>query len=1744
MNPQRGSRQVNRRLMQATFEALEQRRMLTTVGAGQIFEFIQTLPEEEDGQLVRVRVEDPAGKAKVELIGASVIPGTGPGGQTAVLAQIPGSLDGEDVFGGVGGADGVEHIGVVTGDFSGTDLDFTNIGGPNLVARNGAIHYDAMSSNGNGTTYALTLEVIGEENVVGLINVDYRGSGDGVVIQDLAGAMVGLTGAEGTDSIQQIIAADYLASDNTKMLFAAVINVDRPSLDGGDPSGTDVPFLFLYDFAAADPVDAVQLIGAFRSDPQRPAVAENTPDLFHFTVDSNDNIVAYVTGRQVQGVGDDQDVVEATGLVTIPFDPDNPSAPVFTLDDLVTVTLNGDPIDIRGLESIPGDDGFIYAISGEGDDAILVHVDTTNGVAINYGGLPDPDDGAAPQRGQELSDLVWNARLPNFFQPNEDGPVRRGTLIAQDTASDEMVVINAAPRYPTSQLFSVHITDASVNTTVSISAINDAGEEIPFEGSAGAIRHTNAQTGLIVESELPAGQVFIGARTLDIFDDVDNEQNIPFRRVRKTPAQEFGAFPNDAKYVYAGISSTSDVGNVLIGGTLTGRVAMEGSIAGVLHANGILTGDPNGRLESSSYADVKGNFYVGGDARNITSLTSFGSTDASGDAPIYLTGSDVVVGGKLGQLLVLSSLYGNVAVDNSYKGLNLAVRELEDTDWLGASFENDTADTAQYVGSHFSRALGNDESVIINGSLSSVTVDPIDNYNIALMAGQTITVQLDSRLATMNVGIFDPDGRLVATDYSDLGAGVVSGKAFQFKVDRPGIYRFSIAGRTDTAFTGTVGGSGYTLRVSNIADVALGGLVAGVDFLSYEQTLEGSAGVSVTEGDLGAVVSKTSSIQDTTADHAYQIGKGNVRAIQAVNIGVNTGTGIDLLVPRGDVGLIRNTGATMRLNENLPMIDTLTDLPDPTVAVGGDIQWIDSTGAFTGSLSAKRAIGNIHADNFSGAFIIVNADRKGNDGIVDLADISGNLSGTDIYTGPGGNFRYLRVAGTLSSPDAFGGVQVIEPTIYDAGVAARLVDDSGVDVKITPTPQVRDTSFGGTAQLLNPGTLQILAYPVADSDKNGVIITRVDLDPAGAVANHGLLIETGTDDGVRGNGGVEIGEINLNSTGRTITQAADPTTGIITITVAARRAGEGINVPPDLLSPVDVIMKGPATIDVLDLSSTGTIDSIENRTAGELVNITATNIADISAETIGLAQGHTGVGKHRNGNAVLGGAALDGALGGPALGQRNAVQVSGILRSARARQGLGNIWVTGLIGSIVPNSNGRNVKGVHEGINGPIVALGQGRILNVDIGEGLLPSGTGTVPQSGLFAGTQIDSIIGRSADIRGDIIVGFAGTPTGTGASAIGSIELNGGAIINADIGVVDNVALWQEPFSTVTGFTGPEIDDTVRTPVFEIGELTLEGNGGIIGSTFRVADMGPIKIAGGFGFINSTIDFPSTGTAAGIDTTGYGIRDSQVFGGTIIQSIVARGTGKRIATTSFTPSVRQSQGKEGFDPYTGQQYNELNDLHRYLGTSEKTPKIKGISNDGIIEDSQFAAGEELGRISAYRILGRQRTTRVQFGNQIREVNVTDVVDRLQLSTGRLRSFRTGNNITNSLIGVAGQLDSMNIGGTLKGTTTVRVTGAQGRLIKLETKRGLFGTVSVVNNVGSIRVGTDLGSSLTRGLANIDTLNVGGSILSGARVRFENGTMTNLTVAGDIQEDAVVAVKSLTNQSIGGDIFGDIVIG
>ncbi|MBC8109336.1 MAG: hypothetical protein H7Z14_22320 [Anaerolineae bacterium] len=1412
-------------------------------------------------------------------------------------------------------------------------------------------------------------------------------------------------------------------------------------------------------------------------------------------------------------------------------------------------------------------------------------------------------------RGNITVELIglWVAATDN------DLPLSETSNILTDMVKPMQQNPLAAPNtfLPGAYLYSIYIAQADINSSISIAQVpaqttgggNPDRPMMPFGGAAGSFNIVNADTGDddTVTPASASGAVLFGARTGDTIDAITEEEDIAI--ISQPLKKNFGVRPRTPKgKLDAGLSTAPgvDVGQILLGGTIIGRVNITGS-CNLFYAGQIWTGDARG-IDYLSAPTVPRNFEVGGDLRNLVTIGSIG-TDAIDDSDLekvdFKTGFDLRVRGRLGQVMTKDSFLGEATVtaDPNFIGPGTAIPEVEvrgtprensqsffegdefSSDPRQAApslgdnpiFNNDTLATAQYIGTARSSTFGGRVLAEVSGGLNGNddVDDDVDYYAMGLLAGQNVQIQLTGLLA--NVGVYDPDGRIIASDYSNNDLETTTGAPFRFTADRPGVYKFAIANSGDINFNGVLDGgesvssiggpNPYVLTIDRVADVTLGGIVASsnigtTDFLNPDDFFAGSfASFTVANGDLGALVTTGTgggggggggSVGGTIFSGAmpYTVTRGNLRAIESDSIGILRNNepvfAPDLRVPKGTVGLLRARGtdnATQVLAVNLSFVTPFAGTFNTANSIGFDYQLVDAGAIFAGNLLADRGIGTVRADlistvNFAPR-IAANADNIGNDGFVDLIDARTSLGtleagGPAITTGTGGNVKYIRSQGATFRDRFFGGGS-LDFTRISPGVPFRYTDDSGTSVKLTPTPIIPNGQDD-----FNEVGLTVQTYGIRD--KGGSVLTFVAINAVrtvnGVEQASGILIDTGN---VK-SGGAEIGVIAINNTGSPVTF----------ITQSLDVNGNPISardfVTTSTTSQLSTLeMKGRAPISVFSVDGTN-INSLNNRTSGEIVNITAQSAGVIQGNNLGVAMSKTGA-------KIEGVDVVRDVF--PFKGQRTLINVAGPIQVIRARGALGNVFSSSTIGEATANSDGADDTSIIEGIVAPISTTNS--ILNVNIGELLAPSGSGEFALSGLYAGGVIASIRnqGLNSDICGDIVAsqnsilpGANGLP---GVAGIGEIKLINGSIIDADIMVARLTDTLELPrafvFPGSTSFFFPAI-------IPNIGDITLEGNGGIIGALIGGDSIGNVGIKGGFGTIDSEFLLNGSGTFGGIDTDGYGIRLTDVDGGATVDHLVARGTGKIIDTRSYSITVRQSESLT-FDPFSGRQLARYNDLHKFLGTTGTNPKNKDTSTAGTIEDSTITGSRDLNTLSAYRIFGRpgvldpltdRPAMRISFAENIGKMITSENIDGLDLTAGTISLLQSGKDIQNTTVSVSGLLKQL-VAGNIKGSTQIDVQGGEGRIGSITTKRALFGRISAATKIDSILVGTDLGSPSLSSSNDIGTVTINGNILSGALLRAADQIAT-LIVHGNVNEGATVRAKRIGTQTIDGSVSGDIVIG
>ena len=532
---------------------------------------------------------------------------------------------------------------------------------------------------------------------------------------------------------------------------------------------------------------------------------------------------------------------------------------------------------------------------------------------------------------------------------------------------------------------------------------------------------------------------------------------------------------------------------------------------------------------------------------SIGTNTDSGLTDLG--LPTYLSGFDMHVGGKAGMIKSLDSFVGNVTVSRTPGAPSLDGVPYEELDirgpanfdpWDSATFGADPlVNDSIASGAQFLGPIDANGTVQVDGEMQALLPEskPQSYYAVPLMAGQTVTVQLTSTAFTptgnFDIGVFDAEQRLVATDFSNVDANQTEGQPFQVTATTPGVYYFAVTGPANPTFSSSIllgPFAPYTLTISNVGDIGLAAVAATNNILDLGGTTGASSGVvggfDVASGDLGAIYSTGLIISDDIGQVADAEGitgalesttiavrNGNLRAVQSGSIGngVNPGatdstgfqTGVSFeepvsgYIPNGSVGMLQATstanatgqGATGMLAWN-EVIDTvqigtgalgeLTSSEAAAVAIGGDYEMVQASNFFYGDLIAKGNIGSIRAGSMAtptASYFQVNAtDDLSKHGVIDLIDVDQSLGilgvgGPAITTGPGGNVQLgIHVEPHTLSPQT-------APTVF------------------------RDLAFGGgqpESTLYQPGETATI------TDDSGSLVTITPGEPRRITQHHHL----------------------------------------------------------------------------------------------------------------------------------------------------------------------------------------------------------------------------------------------------------------------------------------------------------------------------------------------------------------------------------------------------------------------------------------------------------------------------------------------------------------------------------------------------------------------------------------------------------------------------------------------------------------
>ncbi len=1214
-------------------------------------------------------------------------------------------------------------------------------------------------------------------------------------------------------------------------------------------------------------------------------------------------------------------------------------------------------------------------------------------------------------------------------------------------------------------------------------------------------------------------------------------------------------------------SAGQDIGKLFIGGTVTGQLSFSGSV-GTFYAGWILTGTIDG-LGVTAVNPTPGNFHVAGNLHDLVTAAPIGGTGVTfattnnGVSSGYVTGTDITVAGRIGAIHSSSDILATIratgtSIADGFTGGQteladeaVAIAPQTQAALQGINFQagllnnpslyNNTQATAQALYPALNADGSSSGTAIVNGILQNANpeTNSIDFYSIPLMAGQKITLELTADVppgaqvasAQLYFGVFDSDGRLVFSSHS-LNGGAYPGGTFAYTAIRPGSYKIAVAQPDDTNFNGVVtdplegGGSivadsYYTLTVGGLGNLTIGGVIANGSFLDHTPTLTtgnafASSAIYAATGDIGSIFGGTGLFGEgsTTSDTVRADG-GSIRAIIGGSIGRNVvldaSSGISISAA-GNVGLISATAGPLVLNESVTppglttYVGTKANFNPGLTKVGGSIQTIQSSGLFFGNIFANGSLGNLLVGSMASltpSFISVNAaGTAGVSGTIDMIDCTGDFGsatggGPVIYTNGGGNVRYLLVGGTTYRDAAFGGGP-INTIFITPSSPLSFTDDSGSTLSVT-----------FDSRTLADSTPQIgyLAYPVRSG---GAVMMILQVSGLGSAATipPGTAAVTLSSSGA--GGAVDIGSLVFLSTNANPITITPPTVSATGVTSAATFSQSATN-------SYNVAIQGSAQVNIANLSvlnaagaAVGDLQTITNGTGGELLSAQIGSVGTLAwSGSIGVAAASvTGVAV-----STLAGSAVAAY---PFQGLPFVVNIgdAGLISSSRA---IGALLV-GNVDTISAKASGVTLPGMFQGIVGPIYAQGDaagaGIINTVNIGDGVLPAGSGNVGGGAIIAASTLGTVQG-SGDVRGIIAAG----------TSIGSIAIGGtGALIGAIIAVYGNTLDGLAPINndlvdniTPSGAAFPVLG---ATQTYQLGSLRVAG--GIIGTEVTAYNINSISVRG-FGIFASNILSGGGGLLGSLTAAGYGIRGVTVTGFTSIGAITATGNGSQLSAASITPSVRQSE-YQTIDSYFGVPIGKFTDVDAYLSTSAATPIINGVTNTGIIQDLVANGNGRLGTITAWQIGGSvPGTTNSQliFGSSIGTIKTTSLINGLTIKTGRITTFSPGSDVLALDLTLSGALSTFRINGNLGSNSVIDLQGPNAYLGNFYVAGNFDGSLLVAGRVGTIKIGGNLTTGtititpIVPGGTSLGTLLLGGS-LSGASLNV-TGNIGKISVAGSL---------------------------
>ncbi len=585
-----------------------------------------------------------------------------------------------------------------------------------------------------------------------------------------------------------------------------------------------------------------------------------------------------------------------------------------------------------------------------------------------------------------------------------------------------------------------------------------------------------------------------------------------------------------------------------------------------------------------------------------------------------------------------------------------------------------------------------------------------------------------------------------------------------------------------------------------------------------------------------------------------------------------------------------------------------------------------------------------------------------------------------------------------------------------------------------------------------------------------------------------------------------IPTVGTNSTANTTTGTG---TGATNATGSAATANNIIIQSSNSMTRVDVF-------NIVE-SGGGTIDTLSNTTGGDIDNVTAGDIGSI------ISYGNIGTMAHTTGAETDPVAVFSNAY--PFVDQHFGLSV-GNVGVISAYKSVGNVLASGVVGTITANADNKDDPGVFEGITGPLVINGNSggtSVSQVNIGDGIAPSGSGTMSLAGVYAAGEIVRLTGTNADIRGAVV----------SQNTIGSITLTNGSIINTEIDVVTDYDMSSDIFQGT--ITLPNSTRVLDNPVYNLLNITINGDGGIIGTQFYATNIDNITVAqSGFGILGCDFIGTTSGNAGGggpggsvyntISAGGYGILDCD-FNVTRLNSLTATGPGTDSAVTNYSPDVRLSESYT-IDPYFGFPPNALTDLDVFIyGDGIINFGSPYGTETGVMGNDQAIGQENIGTVSAYDIDDGHFAFPAAAGTITARNDINDVL----FVVGSVQKINVANDAYNFDLTAASKIGPVSIGGNFEVGTDSEFTSMAEIIAKGDS--GDIGSVTIGGNFDGILQAQSTLTSAIIGTPGTSTTPSSGDF---------SGT---IIVGGNHEPDANLSLLKLFGSIVGGviDVAGNI---